>query len=155
MSRSWCPFVRTVSEASQVIDLLAGNGLERGRNGLRVIMMCEIPSNALLAEQFLLHFDGFSIGSNDMTQLTLGSTATRRPCRRLVRRARRRREGDAAHGHPGAAAKPASTSAFAARDRPIIRISPSGWSRKGIDTISLNPDTIVATWLLLGQNQRA
>ncbi|HEX7952007.1 MAG TPA: phosphoenolpyruvate synthase, partial [Burkholderiales bacterium] len=66
------PFVRTVAEAARVIELLKSNGLERGKNGLRVIMMCEIPSNALLAEQFLQHFDGFSIGSNDMTQLTLG-----------------------------------------------------------------------------------
>src|SRR5690606_5517103 len=66
------PFVRTVGEARQVIQLLAENGLKRGENGLRIIMMCEIPSNALLAEQFLEHFDGFSIGSNDLTQLTLG-----------------------------------------------------------------------------------
>ncbi|MEO8156758.1 MAG: phosphoenolpyruvate synthase, partial [Betaproteobacteria bacterium] len=66
------PFVRTVGEAAQVIELLRSNGLERGKNGLRVIMMCEIPSNAILADQFLQHFDGFSIGSNDMTQLTLG-----------------------------------------------------------------------------------
>ena len=65
------PFVRTVGEAEQVIELLAKNGLERGDNGLRVIMMCEIPSNAILADRFLEHFDGFSIGSNDMTQLTL------------------------------------------------------------------------------------
>ena len=66
------PFVRTVGEARQVVDLLAENGLKRGENGLRVIMMCEIPSNALLADQFLEYFDGFSIGSNDLTQLTLG-----------------------------------------------------------------------------------
>ena len=66
------PFVRTVDEARKVIELLAAQGLERGKNGLRVIMMCEIPSNALLADAFLEHFDGFSIGSNDMTQLTLG-----------------------------------------------------------------------------------
>ncbi|MEO8487968.1 MAG: phosphoenolpyruvate synthase, partial [Betaproteobacteria bacterium] len=66
------PFVRTIGEAQDVIALLARNGLERGDNGLRVIMMCEIPSNALLADRFLEHFDGFSIGSNDMTQLTLG-----------------------------------------------------------------------------------
>ena len=65
------PFVRTVGEAKEVIELLAKNGLARGRNGLRVIMMCEIPSNAILADRFLEHFDGFSIGSNDMTQLTL------------------------------------------------------------------------------------
>src|ERR1700712_1597579 len=66
------PFVRTLGEASQVIDLLAENGLARGDNGLRVIMMCELPSNAILAEEFLEFFDGFSIGSNDLTQLTLG-----------------------------------------------------------------------------------
>ena len=66
------PFVRTLGEASQVIDLLAENGLKRGENGLRVIMMCELPSNAILADEFLEYFDGFSIGSNDLTQLTLG-----------------------------------------------------------------------------------
>ena len=66
------PFVRTLEEARQVVELLARNGLERGRAGLRVIMMCEIPSNAVLADRFLEYFDGFSIGSNDMTQLTLG-----------------------------------------------------------------------------------
>ena len=66
------PFVRTVNEAAQVVDLLGEYGLKRGENGLRLIMMCELPSNALLADEFLEHFDGFSIGSNDMTQLTLG-----------------------------------------------------------------------------------
>lgn len=66
------PFVRTLPQAAKVVDLLARNGLERGKNGLRLIMMCEVPSNAILAEQFLEYFDGFSIGSNDMTQLTLG-----------------------------------------------------------------------------------
>lgn len=66
------PFVRTLAEAKQVIELLAQHGLERGKQGLRIIMMCEIPSNALLAEDFLAYFDGFSIGSNDLTQLTLG-----------------------------------------------------------------------------------
>jgi pyruvate,water dikinase len=66
------PFVRTVSEAANVIELLKENGLRRGENGLRVIMMCELPANAVLADEFLQHFDGFSIGSNDLTQLTLG-----------------------------------------------------------------------------------
>ena len=66
------PFVRTVKQAERVIALLAEHGLVRGQNGLKVVMMCEVPSNAILAEQFLEHFDGFSIGSNDMTQLTLG-----------------------------------------------------------------------------------
>ena len=66
------PFVRTLNQAERVIGLLAENGLKRGENGLRVVMMCEVPSNAILADKFLEHFDGFSIGSNDMTQLTLG-----------------------------------------------------------------------------------
>ena len=66
------PFVRTLGQAEKVVDLLAKNGLKRGENGLRLIMMCEVPSNAILAEQFLQYFDGFSIGSNDLTQLTLG-----------------------------------------------------------------------------------
>lgn len=66
------PFVRTVPQAKRVVDLLAENGLARGQNGLRIVMMCEVPSNAILAEEFLQYFDGFSIGSNDMTQLTLG-----------------------------------------------------------------------------------
>ncbi len=66
------PFVRSTQEAKQVIDILAENGLERGRDGLKLIMMCELPTNALLANQYLKYFDGFSIGSNDLTQLTLG-----------------------------------------------------------------------------------
>ncbi len=66
------PFVRTVAEARQVTELLAANGLKRGEDGLKIIMMCELPTNALLADQYLEHFDGMSIGSNDMTQLTLG-----------------------------------------------------------------------------------
>lgn len=66
------PFVRTVDQAKAVVEELARQGLKRGENGLKIIMMCEIPSNALLAEQFLEYFDGFSIGSNDMTQLALG-----------------------------------------------------------------------------------
>ena len=66
------PFVRTTLEAAKVVELLKKNGLERGKDGLRIIMMCELPSNAILADDFLQYFDGFSIGSNDLTQLTLG-----------------------------------------------------------------------------------
>ena len=80
------PFVRTVAEAEGVIDLLAANGLRRGENGLEVVMMCEVPSNAVLADSFLDHFDGFSIGSNDLTQLTLGPRPGLRADRRVLRR---------------------------------------------------------------------
>ena len=69
------PFVRTVQQAERVTEMLAERGLKRGKDGLRLIMMCEVPSNAILAEQFLEHFDGMSIGCNDLTQLTLGWTA--------------------------------------------------------------------------------
>jgi len=74
LSNVWAmvPFVRTLDEARAVIDVLAEFGLRRGENGLKIMMMCELPSNALLAREFLEHFDGFSIGSNDLTQLTLG-----------------------------------------------------------------------------------
>jgi len=82
------PFVRTLREADRVIKLLAENGLSRGENGLRVIMMCEIPSNAVLADQFLERFDGFSIGSNDMTQLTLAADRSPRRSMNATRRSR-------------------------------------------------------------------
>ena len=96
------PFVRTLKEAEGVMALLARNGLERGVNGLRVIMMCELPSNAILADRFLEHFDGFSIGSNDMTQLTLGvDRDSGGPIAADLRRTRRRGEGDAVDGDQG------------------------------------------------------
>ncbi len=82
------PFVRTVEEAAATIALLAENGLRRGENGLEVVMMCEIPSNALLADAFLDHFDGFSIGSNDLTQLTLGVDRDSALVAAILRRAR-------------------------------------------------------------------
>ncbi|HVE49093.1 MAG TPA: phosphoenolpyruvate synthase [Casimicrobiaceae bacterium] len=149
------PFVRTLAEAKRVIELLAENELKRGENGLRVIMMCELPSNALLAEQFLEHFDGFSIGSNDMTQLTLGvdrdsggpiaSTFDERDeavkvmlglaikaCRKLDRYAGICGQGPS--DHPDLAE----------------------WLvEQGIESISLNPDTVVETWLHLARHARA
>ena len=94
------PFVRTLTEAGGVIELLGRHGLRRGENGLQVVMMCELPSNAVLADQFLDYFDGFSIGSNDMTQLTLGvGLGPRlRPRRRRLRRTRPRCETHAELG---------------------------------------------------------
>lgn len=145
------PFVRTLAEAEEVVKVLKENGLERGKNGLRLIMMCEVPSNALLAEQFLKYFDGFSIGSNDMTQLTLGvdrdsggtiaSTFDERnpavkvmlhlaisTCRRLNK-------------YVGICGQGPS-------DHPDF----AKWLvEEGIETLSLNPDTVVETWLYLAK----
>src|SRR5215470_902049 len=148
------PFVRTVAEAEQVIELLAANGLQRGRNGLRVIMMCEIPSNALLADQFLQHFDGFSIGSNDMTQLTLGvdrdsgivagafderDPAVKTMLHMAIQACHR-------------AGKYVGICGQGPSDHPDL----AKWLvEEGIDTISLNPDTVVETWLFLAREARA
>jgi len=145
------PFVRTVDEARQVIELLAQNGLERGRNGLRVIMMCEIPSNALLADQFLEYFDGFSIGSNDMTQLTLGldrdsgivagqfderDPAVKHMLHLAIQACRR------ANKYVGICGQGPS-------DHPDL----AEWlADEGISAISLNPDTVVDTWHYLGKH---
>lgn len=142
------PFVRTVEEGRRVVSLLADHGLGRGVNGLKVVMMCEIPSNALLAEQFLQHFDGFSIGSNDLTQLTLGldrdsgivadafderDPAVKVLLRMAIQACRKQGKyvgicGQGPSDHPDLAQ----------------------WLvEQGIDTISLNPDTVVDTWLFL------
>jgi pyruvate,water dikinase len=125
------PFVRTLGQAEKVIALLAKYGLKRGENGLRVIMMCEVPSNAILAEQFLEFFDGFSIGSNDLTQLTLG--LDRDSGMELL--AKDFDERDPAvkamlswRSRP--AARRASTSASAARGHRTIRTSRSGWWKR-------------------------
>jgi len=142
------PFVRTVDEAAQVIELLAENGLRRGENGLRVIMMCELPSNALLADEFLEYFDGFSIGSNDLTQLTLGLD---------------RDSGIIAHlfDERNPAIKKLLSMAIQAcrKANKYIGICGQGPSdhpdlakwlmQEGIDSVSLNPDSVLETWLFL------
>ncbi|NQY64138.1 MAG: phosphoenolpyruvate synthase [Alteromonadaceae bacterium] len=148
------PFVRTVGEASAVIDILAEHGLKRGENGLRIIMMCELPSNALLADQFLDYFDGFSIGSNDLTQLTLGLDRDsgliahlfdeRDPAIKILLemaikacKARGKYVGICGQG-------PSDHADFAA------------WLvEKGIDSVSLNPDTVLPTWLYLAEQHKA
>jgi pyruvate,water dikinase len=145
------PFVRTVSEAEQVIALLKKNGLERGVNGLRIIMMCEIPSNAILADQFLQHFDGFSIGSNDMTQLTLGldrdsgivagqfderDPAVKAMLSLAIQACRK-------------AGKYVGICGQGPSDHPDL----AEWlMEQGIDAISLNPDTVVETWMYLAKH---
>ena len=143
------PFVRTVSEAEGVIAKMAEEGLVRGANGLRVVMMCEIPSNAVLADRFLEHFDGFSIGSNDMTQLTLGvdrdsggpiaatfderDDAVKAMLSMAITACRR-------------AGKYAGICGQGPSDHPDL----AQWLvAQGIESMSLNPDSVVETWLLL------
>ncbi len=145
------PFVRTVNEAAQVVTLLEEYGLKRGENGLRLIMMCELPSNALLADEFLEHFDGFSIGSNDMTQLTLGLD---------------RDSGVIAHlfDERDPAVKKLLSMAIQACNKAgkYIGICGQGPSdhpdlarwlmEQGIESVSLNPDSVLDTWLFLAED---
>lgn len=146
------PFVRTVSEAARVIELLAANGLRRGENGLEIVMMCELPTNALLADKFLEHFDGFSIGSNDLTQLTLGLD---------------RDSGIVSHlfDERDEAVKTLLSMAIAACNKAgkYIGICGQGPSdhpdlalwlmEQGIDSVSLNPDSVLETWFFLAEDQ--
>jgi pyruvate, water dikinase len=142
------PFVRTVKEAQQVVELLAANGLKRGENGLKVIMMCEIPTNALLADRYLEHFDGMSIGSNDMTQLTLGLDRDSAIIARLFDE-----RDDAVKAVLAMAIKACRQ---AGKYIGICGQGPSDhpdfarWLlEQGIESMSLNPDTVVETWLFL------
>jgi pyruvate,water dikinase len=144
------PFVRTLGEATQVQAIMKDFGLERGQNGLRVVMMCEIPSNAILADEFLKHFDGFSIGSNDMTQLTLAldrdsglvmhsfderDAAVKRMLHLAIQACRK------ANKYVGICGQGPS-------DYPDL----AEWLMKeGIESMSLNPDTVVETWLHLAK----
>ena len=148
------PFVRTLGEASQVVDLLAANGLARGQDGLKVIMMCELPSNAILAEEFLEFFDGFSIGSNDLTQLTLGLD---------------RDSGIVAHlfDERNPAVKKLLSNAIQACNKAgkYIGICGQGPSdhpdlarwlmEQGIESVSLNPDSVLDTWFFLAEGQQS
>ena len=142
------PFVRTLKEGKQVIDLLAENGLRRGVDDLKIIMMCELPTNALLAEEYLEHFDGMSIGSNDMTQLTLGLDRDSSIVAKLF-------------DERDAAVKKMLSLAIAAckKKGKYVGICGQGPSDhpdlarwlldQGIESMSLNPDTVVETWLFL------
>ena len=149
------PFVRTLAEAEDVIALLKAQGLERGRNGLRVIMMCEIPSNAILADRFLEHFDGFSIGSNDMTQLTL---AVDRDAGGAIASTFDERD-DAVKAMLSmaiTACRKAGKYAGICGQGPSDHPDLAQWLvEQGIESISLNPDTVVATWLLLAGKKAA
>ncbi len=148
------PFVRTPEEGRQVVELLAANGLEKGKDGLKVIMMCELPSNAVLADEFLEIFDGYSIGSNDLTQLTLGLD---------------RDSGLVAHlfeeRDPAVKALLEMAIQAARRAGKYVGICGQGPSdhpdlarwlmEQGIESVSLNPDSVVETWLYLAEDQQA
>jgi pyruvate,water dikinase len=147
------PFVRTVAEGRRVVELLAQHGLRRGEDGLKVIMMCELPTNALLAREFLEHFDGMSIGSNDMTQLTLGldrdsaivaglfderDPAVKALLSMAIKACRE-------------AGKYIGICGQGPSDHPDL----ARWLvDQGIDSISLNPDTVVETWLFLANGEK-
>ena len=144
------PFVRTLEEGRKVVEVLARNGLRQGENGLKIIMMCEVPSNALLAEEFLEIFDGFSIGSNDLTQLTLGldrdssivaglfderDPAVKKLLSMAIRTARAKGKYVGICGQG-----PSDHADFA------------DWlASEGIVSISLNPDSVVETWQRLAK----
>jgi pyruvate,water dikinase len=148
------PFIRTLDEAKKVLSLLSKNGLEKGKGGLKIVMMCELPSNAILADQFLELFDGFSIGSNDMTQLTLGLD---------------RDSGLVAEGFDerDAAVKAMLAMSIKAcrKAGKYVGICGQGPSdhpdlarwlmEQGIESLSLNPDTVVSTWMALAEPQPA
>jgi pyruvate,water dikinase len=145
------PFVRTVNEARQVTELLAANGLRRGENGLKVIMMCELPSNALLADQFLEYFDGMSIGSNDMTQLTLGLDRDSAIIAKLFDE--RDDAVKALLAMAISACRKANKYIGICGQGPSDHADFARWLLdQGIDSISLNPDTVVETWLFLAGN---
>ena len=145
------PFVRTVAEAAKVTELLAANGLKRGENGLKVIMMCELPSNAVLAERFLEYFDGMSIGSNDMTQLTLGVD---RDSGIVANHFDERDEAvKAMLSMAITACRNAGKYVGICGQGPSDHPDLARWLvAQGIESISLNPDTVVETWLMLAQD---
>ncbi|MFM5007601.1 phosphoenolpyruvate synthase [Aeromonas veronii] len=148
------PFVRTVGEVEQVIDILAENGLRRGERGLKVIMMCEIPSNALLADKFLEHVDGFSIGSNDMTQLTLGLDRDSGLIAHLFDE--RNEAVKALLAMAIQAARKAGKYVGICGQGPSDHPDFAAWLvEQGIDSVSLNPDTVVDTWLYLAEQHGA
>lgn len=146
------PFVRTLGQAKKVTELLAAHGLKRGENGLKIIMMCEIPSNAILASQFLEYFDGFSIGSNDLTQLTLG--LDRDSGLELL-------AADFDERDPAVTALISQAISACKAQGKYIGICGQGpsdhpdfaeWlAKEGISSISLNPDSVIATWQRLAE----
>jgi pyruvate,water dikinase len=147
------PFVRTVDEGRRVVELLSRHGLERGRNGLKVIMMCELPTNALLAREFLEHFDGMSIGSNDMTQLALGIDRDSAIIAPLFDE--RDPAVKALLAMAIKACKDAGKYIGICGQGPSDHPDLAKWLvEQGIDSLSLNPDAVVETWLYLANGTK-
>jgi pyruvate,water dikinase len=154
LTNAWVmiPFVRTVAEGKAVIDTLARFGLKRGENGLKVIMMCEVPSNALLAEAFLEHFDGFSIGSNDLTQLTLGLDRDSGIVAQLFDE--RDPAVKALLSMAIQACRKAGKYIGICGQGPSDHPDLAEWLMdQGIESVSLNPDTVLDTWLKLAKHR--
>ena len=146
------PFVRTLDEGRKVVEVLRANGLEQGRGGLKIIMMCELPSNALLADEFLDIFDGFSIGSNDLTQLTLGLDRDSGLVAELFdeRDPAVKKLLSMAIATAKARGKYVGICGQGPSDHPDL----AQWlMEQGIDSVSLNPDTVVDTWLALAKSK--
>jgi len=140
--------VRTLAEAAKVVELLAENGLKRGENGLRIIMMCELPTNAVLADRYLEFFDGMSIGSNDMTQLTLGLDRDSAVIARLFDE--RDEAVKAMLAMAISACRKAGKYVGICGQGPSDHPELARWLvDQGIESMSLNPDTVVETWLFL------
>ncbi|TLY49546.1 MAG: phosphoenolpyruvate synthase, partial [Gammaproteobacteria bacterium] len=156
LTNAWVmiPFVRTLEEGRKVIEVLAENGLKQGQDDLKIIMMCELPSNALLAEEFLEIFDGFSIGSNDLTQLTLGLDRDSSIVAHLFdeRDAAVKKLLSLAIKTAKAKGKYIGICGQGPSDHPDL----AQWLlEQGIESVSLNPDTVVDTWLLLAKSKAA
>ncbi|XOZ34005.1 phosphoenolpyruvate synthase [Halomonadaceae bacterium KBTZ08] len=147
------PFVRTPGEGRQVVELLADNGLERGREDLRVIMMCELPANALQADEFLEHFDGFSIGSNDLTQLTLGLDRDSGIVAHLFDE--RNEAVKSLLGNAIAACRRANKYVGICGQGPSDHPELAKWlMEQGINSVSLNPDSVLDTWFFLAEGKQ-
>ncbi|HEX7113079.1 MAG TPA: phosphoenolpyruvate synthase, partial [Mizugakiibacter sp.] len=154
LTNAWVmiPFVRTLEEGRKVVEVLKRHGLEQGKNGLKIIMMCEVPSNALLADEFLDIFDGFSIGSNDLTQLTLGLDRDSGIVAHLFdeRNAAVKKLLAMAISTARAKGKYVGICGQGPSDHPDL----AEWLMdQGIESVSLNPDTVVDTWLMLAKKK--